>query len=415
MMKKKLKITASIFLLLFTQTVNAQFKYKAAIAKPGKTGFYMIAVTPELSSYIKTDFSDIRIADAKGKWVPHIIQQSIAPQKKAAYILHKQIAVTNDKRFTTILFEGDEQLPVDAFTLLLKNAAVLRKASLSGSDDQKNWFIITEGRELKPVFYNDTSINKQEISFPSSKYAFYKLVIDNEKKDPLNVIEITSQTTAQQINERNGDSLLYHTVNPAPKISQTEEKQYTVLKIEQAKPFIVTELRYKAGGSKFFNRSAKLFASYKSSAAQTWNSNPLAVFEIHSEKPMQEMIAAAQSSVFYLLVDNADNPPLQFSNIELRQQAAFLLAELEAGNNYELHFSDSAAMLPHYDLAQFTDRINSASKSLITFGTITPLNNANQKAPKNHSWWIWPAIIAVMSLLLFLTWKLTSEMKQKQN
>jgi hypothetical protein len=414
MMKTKLKISVSFLLLLIAQYAGAQFKYKAGLDTIVKTGFYAIAVTPGLSSYIKTDFSDIRIADASGKWVPHVIQQSAAPKQKTAYILHSIISVTHDKRFSTIILEGDKQLSIDAFTLLLKNAAVLRKASLSGSDDQKNWFIITEGRELKPVFYNDTSINKQEILFPSSKYSFYKLVIDNEKKDPLNIVEITSQTTPQRINERNGDSVLYHTVNPSPKISQTEEKQYTILKIEQDKPYMVTELRYKAGGSKFFNRTAKLFTSYNNSAAQTWNSNPLAVFEVHSEKPMQVMLRTVQSSIFYLLIENADNPPLQVSNVELRQPATFLVAELESGSKYELRFSDSAAVPPQYDLAQFTDRISQASISNITFGNIMPLNNTDLKVKKNNNWWIWPAIIAVLSLLLFLTWKLTSEMKEKE-
>lgn len=402
-----------IVLLLFTFGATAQFKHKARIDTIIKTGFYAIAVTPELSSYIKTDFSDIRIADAKGKWVPHIIQQSTVPKQKTAYILHSIISVTHDKRFSTIIFEGDKQLSIDGFTLMLKNAAVLRKASLSGSDDQKNWFIITEGRELKPVFYNDTSINKQEISFPASNYAFYKMVIDNEKKDPLNVVEITSQTTPQRINERNGDTLLYHTVNPAPKISQTEEKQYTVLKIEQDKPYMVTELRYKAGGSKFFSRPAKLFTSYNNNAAQTWNTNPLAVFEVHSEMPMQEIITAVHSSAFYLLVDNADNPPLQFSNMELRQQATFIQAELQAGNNYELFFGDSTAVPPQYDLQEFTDRINQAGISLLRFGNIMPVNKKDLKVQKNNNWWIWPAIIAVIALLAFLTFKLTAEMKAK--
>jgi hypothetical protein len=38
-----------------------------------ETGFYSIPVSPELSAYIKTDLSDIRIVNEKGQWVPHIL------------------------------------------------------------------------------------------------------------------------------------------------------------------------------------------------------------------------------------------------------------------------------------------------------------------------------------------------------
>jgi hypothetical protein len=66
-----------------------------------------------------------------------------------------------------------------------------------------------------------------------------------------------------------------------------------------------------------------------------------------------------------------------------------------------------------YDLVQFINYISQASISSINFKTLIPLNKTDLKAQNNDSL-IWPAIIAVLSLLLFLTWKLTREMKQKQ-
>ena len=63
-----------IFCLLLSIGVQAQqFRHSCTLDTVKETGFYSIVIFPELSAYIKTDLSDIRIADEKKQWVPHII------------------------------------------------------------------------------------------------------------------------------------------------------------------------------------------------------------------------------------------------------------------------------------------------------------------------------------------------------
>ncbi len=66
-----------IALLVSCCATAQQFQYTAMLDTVGKDGFYSIPVSPELSSYIKTDLSDIRIADEKNQWIPHIINWSL--------------------------------------------------------------------------------------------------------------------------------------------------------------------------------------------------------------------------------------------------------------------------------------------------------------------------------------------------
>src|SRR5688500_20351508 len=61
-----------IGLLLSICSQAQQFHHSCVLDTVKETGFYSIPVSPQLSAYIKTDLSDIRIADEKEQWVPHI-------------------------------------------------------------------------------------------------------------------------------------------------------------------------------------------------------------------------------------------------------------------------------------------------------------------------------------------------------
>ena len=59
------------------QVQGQSFRNKAAIDSVGKAGFYAIGVTPSLSSHVKTDFSDLRIADENANPVPYVLKSNI--------------------------------------------------------------------------------------------------------------------------------------------------------------------------------------------------------------------------------------------------------------------------------------------------------------------------------------------------
>src|SRR3979411_3008334 len=71
---KKHNVLAAWMLLPFC-SIAQQFHYRSDLDTIRVTGFHSIPVTPILSSYLKADLSDIRIADDNNQWVPHIINQ----------------------------------------------------------------------------------------------------------------------------------------------------------------------------------------------------------------------------------------------------------------------------------------------------------------------------------------------------
>src|SRR5882672_12772849 len=74
----QIKFKQSVIVVLFISSVlKAQhFSEKAKLDTVSKTGFYSINITPELSSYLKTDFSDLRIADENEQYQPYVISSA---------------------------------------------------------------------------------------------------------------------------------------------------------------------------------------------------------------------------------------------------------------------------------------------------------------------------------------------------
>jgi hypothetical protein len=414
MMNKKQN---KLLVLLFAGALsgNAQFKYKAPLNVVKETGFYTIQITPELSSYIKTDFADIRIADEKGKWIPHIARQPFYEQGTQGSDFHRIVSSQHETKKSTIIFEGSKIYKINELILTLKNAAVERLVSVSGSNDQGNWFIIAENLPLTPATNNNTDSYQQQIKFPASVYAYYKLVINNEKQDPLNVVEIYSPSLTDVKKKINSDSAKEYIDNPVPVITQTNNGRWSIIKIEQQKPFMFHLLKLKAQGPKFYNRQSKLFSNLSGNYEQDWLTPAIAEFIIDSDHfKGVKFSETVQQKTSYLLVDNEDNPPLIFNSVTLHQKNTILVAELEAGKQYYLLLSDSAAISPKYDLDRFSERIEAEKLSPVQYQSIIANPAVINKTKETFSQrWIWPVIITVISLLAFLTWKLTAEMKRK--
>ena len=72
-----------------------------------------------------------------------------------------------------------------------------------------------------------------------------------------------------------------------------------------------------------------------------------AIFELHRSR----------APVFFIVIKNADNPPLKIEKVFIQQQTISLVAYLEKGKKYSLIMGDPNAPLADYDLQIFKDSI----------------------------------------------------------
>lgn len=408
MTRERTNILLAVVLMLSLHS-KAQFHYTALLDTVKATGFYHIVITPELSSYLKTDLSDLRIVDEKKQYIPFIAD--IPYGKKAIHsVLFDQKIIKNEiiDSKTVLIIENEGKHELSNFIIELRSAAAERTASLSGSDDNANWFAILDSLLLRKSSEDDNASHSQRINFPPGNYKYFKLTINNDKKEALSILNVTSSGISSII-----DTTQFFFVNPPPAFSQTDSGGYSLVKIINDRPFHISTIKLRIAGPWLYKRQAKIFTEIKNSLPTTWNSQSHTAFVISSDEFSGYSIPFLKSPVFYLLIENGDNPPLRIASVSTEQIKRQVIAQLEKGMSYSFLLDNLQATAPDYDLEHFRDRIT--GNSVLSIKSITALPQAETIVVKKQidNWWIWPAIILVVVLLTVLAWKLTADMKKK--
>src|SRR5688572_8794052 len=64
-----------VFISIAATGIAQTFRGESPLSKVETDGFYRIAVTPELTTHLNENFTNIRIIDSKGVEVPYLFQQ----------------------------------------------------------------------------------------------------------------------------------------------------------------------------------------------------------------------------------------------------------------------------------------------------------------------------------------------------
>ena len=403
---KKLSLPA-VAVLLSLGGYAQQFQWRANLDSVRSSGFYAIAITPELSSLLKTDFSDFRVADSKGQWVPHIIRFAVTNHAKVKRI-NLNTASKELGSNSVYLIENPEKYLLSEFILRLKNAAAERKASVSGSDDNYNWFVIADSLLVAKADVYDRDENSKVISLPPTQYAHYKLTIQNEKKDPLNVLGISADVSGAPNRE------LQLVENPFPQSSRLDSGKYTLITVTHDKPYQFDQFRVKVNRPALYERTARVYLEVRPGLINTWNSAALTELRLSSTDSNNSIIPLVKSKTFYILISNEDNPPLEVNAVVTFQRNKQAIAYLEKNRSYHLLLENPQAEQPRYDLNQF-DKIIPEQVNFLQSGALLAAGSPVIDATKKVSdWWIWATIGGVILLLAYLTWGLTRDMNKEK-
>lgn len=385
---------------------------RAAIEPVNATGFYMLQVTPELSAWIKADLSDIRIADSNKAFVPYFTRNWGAyAGATEAVIPAGIISNTTERNFSSIIIERGGGQPtgmVSGISFVLQNAAVERYAALSGSNDNVRWFIIDDHVLLQRSFEEKKWNYTQFVNIPPNKYAFYKLKINNNHTDPLNITEAwLIAENAKPVARRE------MIPNPAPAIKQKDSvNHFTYVTVENRAPYLVNEIAVTAGGARFFEREFAVFIMASASDSEQLN-YPVGNFLLSSSKPCIISIPAQKAGTILLVIDNKDSPPLHVTSVSTRQQRQYLITWLQAGKKYDILAGNEQAAAPQYDLGHFTDSVPYQLPEL-SFSAFAPINHVAASTLKPvANYWIWIIIIMSILVLSLFTFRLIKDVQRQ--
>lgn len=414
-MKKKLYKLLLILLCCRLQAVaqTAGFKYEAAIQPVDSSGFYNIVLTPALNAHLKTDYSDLRIVDDSGKWVPHLVRlvdDTYCSLPKAIELEIVQLTNTGD--YTDIIIRGTGR-ELNEFSVVLKNTVAERYCTLTGSDDMKSWFIINDSIHIKALESEDADNRNFKLEFPSVNYKYYKVQIMNRKRPPLNIQSVVTLSDVVP----NEEALLYGTTvdNPMSQILQKDSGSNSYIKVIQGDAFHFDGISLKTSGTKYYKRNAELYVPTSHTHSFSSPGKLIRRFVISNNSTLEYRFPLTNARFFYIVIYNEDNPPLKIVQAKTFMNLQVVTAYLEKQVNYKLLADNKSAATPNYDLD--IDEINTKKAvPLATTGKMTLIEKdaiAIQKSGGNNHL-IWLAISIAAIILGFFTYRLVTDMNRSK-
>ncbi len=404
MMSKNLLKLFLLYVLFFGSMFSASaqtgFKYQAVLDKVDSTGFYKINLGPALVGKSNDDLSDIRLADAKGNFVPYVTEGSLPGVEKLQFINFKSVAANSPTDTgTSFVVENTTKKPVSTLWVKLQNTAVSRTVNLSGSDDLKNWYAIEENVPLQQAVANSDGTYFQSLSFPASGYRYLKLLVNDKHKTPVKFLQAGNYFTQA--------SHTFYWPVTSVSVSRKETHNTTTITLSLNGRYELDFLHLAVSAPKYFKRNVNVFTFDKS--GRHWVINA----DLTSAKN-GDIFLSASTNKLELQIDNGDNAPLTIDSIKVFQVNHYIVSYLEKGQQYKILTGDTSAKAPEYDLKFFTDSIRNVKE--LNAGAV--MKNAAYTVPvtkkqSDRTYLIWGAVIVALLALSLLTWKMVTELGKR--
>jgi hypothetical protein len=402
------KVLLTLLILLANSTcllAQQTFKHKADIGKVDTSAFYRISLPLVVLAKSNADLTDIRILNQSGKFVPYIFGNQLPVKEQQSFMVFPQISIAKQPdTITTFVAENKDRLTINQLNLKLRNTSVDRIVNLAGSDDLTNWYAIKENILLSKAGEEGSTggIYEQLLNFPASTYRYFKIQVNNNRKDPVAILQAgvyQMQMVKPVYTELTGIKFIQ---KDSAKVSRI------VITFNEAYP--VNKLRLTVAGAKYYKRAISIYSIDGKKRSLLGNTEISSVGN-------NELFVSAKTKKIMLEIANEDNPPLNISAIIAYQLDQTLIAYLDKNDSYQLLFGDTVAKTQVYDLQFFADSLQ-RNLPVIKVGDAgnNPLFQHKMVAARQHipTWLIWIAIIAVVSLLTFLTLKMTKEVGERK-
>jgi uncharacterized membrane protein len=402
------KIIVVFFLLSLSANSIAQqgFAYRSELDTVRQTGLYKITLVPDLLAKCKADLSDLRIIDSAGNAVPYVEKSDLPVFTRENFTPFPILSDTKlvDSNTEVVIANGSPG-NISSLLLVLKNASVSRSAVLSGSDDRKKWFVIREHIGLQEAGSDTGDHFVQSISFPSSNYRFFKLILEDKGLLPVNILAAGISSQSFTIGKYVGV--------PFPALVQKDSSnKHSYISLQYRDLYRIDKIDLLVQGPQLFKRNARIYE-------RTKEGDRLVGETTLSRGNTSFAIAAVKTDSLLVDIDNGDNKPLRVQAVQTAQLNQYLLVWLQAGSGYSLLAGKGDAQAPEYDLKYFVDSLTKNPQEILT-GTVQPiLPGLAAVAPPPHTdhsgLLLWGILAIVLALLASLSYKMMSAIPKDCN
>nr|WP_315157798.1 hypothetical protein [uncultured Flavobacterium sp.] len=407
-----MKYTKFILLLFLANLSIAQNSTSAKLKTVTQNGLHKIVLPPAIRSFSKQDLSDLRIYDAKKNEVPYFLAQSENEKTTNNFSEYKIVSKTvTPKKNTVIIIENPTVENYSQISLFIANSNAVKSYSIAGSDNQKDWFGLSNSQELFDLADNSQTYIVKTIPLPLTSYKFLKIELDDRKTLPLNILKAGNFKNQIQRNS------LVQILPQSFTITQLSAKKETLIHIVFDGPQIINQVIFDISKPGFYKRNTVIYKNETRKHKHKTETYPvaLAYFELNSATKNIFDIPEIFEKEFFIKIENQDNQPLTFSEVKCMQLPISIIADLNADENYIIKTGNPNLTAPQYDLSNFKNNISDNLPETAVYEIKKTANVAaiSKKSFWQQAWFMWMCIIVGGIAVLFFTASLVKDMKTK--
>jgi len=287
---------------------------------------------------------------------------------------------------------------INQITLEFKQNNFDWQIKLEGSQNQNDWFTVIENYRILSIKNEVTDYKFTKLSFPSSKYRFFRLCIDSKEKP-----ELTSARISQyEIIEGSFRNYAIRKLN----VQENRETKQTEIDIELQMPVKVSQLKIDVNGSFDYYRPITikyLTDSIKTEKGWNYNYSTLTSATVNSIEKNEFQFSSTTAQRLKILIHNQDNQPLSIDTIQIKGFVHEIVARFTEDASYFLTYGNNNAQRPNYDIDRFADKV---PMTLTALKLGNELSFEKEKAPMStplfkNTTWLW---IIMGLIILVLGW-----------
>lgn len=403
------------FLIFFlvSNFAIAQTKTNARINYDGKEGLHKIVIPSEIRSFSNEDLSDFRILDSNKNEVPYFSfrneNQSITSDFKEYSIISKTEIL---RKASTLIVENPEP-KLNSISLFIANYNDAKNYSISGSNDQKKWFGLTNSGILDDLNSPDLPSVVKSIAFPLMTYKYLKFDFNDSISLPINVLKVGNFS-----NKSNKNQMLSVAYNQKL-ITELKADKKTQIHIVFNNFQFLDQIKFTIANPKMYKRSVRIFKKVNRKVKHKFKmvDEEITNFDLNSETQNTFDLNSIHEKELIIEIENLDNPPLTIANIQFFQTPIIVIADFQANQNYTISTGDKTLFAPQYDIENFKNSISTNLPEAKIEDIIISKEATNKSEIKpfwQQNWFMWLCISLGGIAIFYFAISLMKDMNQKQ-
>lgn len=356
-MRLRIKITVSLFLLAFSYSHGQMQQYSNKRELKGiNKQWHKIVLPNDIFEKVSPDLSDIRVFGITAS--NDTIESPYLLRKLTDELSNKEadlkiLNTSHSGKGYFFTFEIPSIETINQIKLKFKQQNFDWQLKLEGSQNQQEWFTIIDDYRILAIKNELTDFQFSKLSFPNSKYRFFRFLIVNSREKPdLKSISITQQTITEGVFR---DYPIKKTL-----IQEDKETKQTIVDIELQSPVPVSYIKINAFNP--FDYYRPLTIKYLSDSVQTeqgwtYNYRNLTMGTLNSFEKNEFKTNSLIIQKLKIVIHNQDNQSLTLDKIQIKGNVHELVTRFTEPATYFLTYGKSKAVKAYYDINRFTDKI----------------------------------------------------------